>query len=223
MIERTSLTRLAFCDIESTGLYPHLGHEVWEVYLVVRTLPDAEGKAPPDVERHWFLPVDLGRADPVALTIGGFYERAPGYRSRAKQATEDGSWSDPADFARTFATLTHGAQLVGAVPSFDASFLAPLLRKHGGCPGWNYHLIDVEQLAWGWLHGRRAQASKSVAGPLSSAELRALDAAIKAIGLPFESEELSRACGVDPERFPKHTAEGDVRWAMALYDAVVGS
>lgn len=229
------MTRLAFVDCETTGLDP-LRHEVWEVALVVRTLPDEEGKSPPDEERHWFLPVDLGAADPVALSIGGYYERyeaPPAQRDVTRGGVKYREWIDHVgEFATEFARLTHGAQLVGAVPSFDAGFLGPLLRTHGACPGWHYHLIDVEPLAWGWVHGRRKQLTKIVDGLGSRpdyadlrvalvAELRGLEAAIKAIGLPFESEELSRACGVDPDRYPKHTARGDVDWVMALYDKVV--
>lgn len=227
-------TKLAFCDTETSGLYPHLGHEVWEVALVVRTLSDElQGAHAVEVDHHWFLPVDRGRADPYALTIGGFYERYPMLDDFAMNVRT--GISRPEAFAAEFARLTHGAQLVGAVPSFDAErFLAPLLRKHGACPGWHHHLIDVEQLAWGWLHGRMRTLNAILDRPTDEiaymtaefrsdirAELRGIEAAIKAIGLPFESEELSRACGVDPDRYPKHTAEGDVRWAMALYDAVV--
>lgn len=31
-----------------------------------------------------------------------------------------------------------------------------------------------------------------------------------------------RAVGVDPDRFEKHTAIGDARWAKACYEAVMG-
>jgi hypothetical protein len=41
---------------------------------------------------------------------------------------------------------------------------------------------------------------------------------------PWRSEELSRAVGVDPpEAAERHTALGDARWAMRLYDVVMGN
>jgi hypothetical protein len=39
---------------------------------------------------------------------------------------------------------------------------------------------------------------------------------------PWDSEALSRALGVDPDTFARHTAMGDVRWAMAIHDQVMG-
>lgn len=95
--------------------------------------------------------------------------------------------------ARQIARLTAGRHLVGAVPSFDAPFLDRFLRANGAAPAWHYHLVDVEALA---------------AGKMGTAP-------------PWDSEELSRAVGVDPSRFERHTAMGDARWAKAIYEAVV--
>lgn len=184
------MTALAFVDTETTGLDPDR-HEVWEVALRLRVLPDEDGKAPADVVRQWFLPVDLGKADPVALTIGRYYDRfeAPPTQREKRGLLE---WTDPhAEFAAEFAELTHGAHIVGACPSFDDGFLKRLLRKNGACPGWHYHLIDVEALAAG------------------------------ALGLepPWDSDELNGLLGIVVDG--KHTAAGDVAWAVAMYDAAL--
>ena len=40
-------------------------------------------------------------------------------------------------------------------------------------------------------------------------------------GLPWNSDTLSNAVNVDPERFDRHTAMGDVRWVMAQYDRIM--
>jgi DNA polymerase III epsilon subunit-like protein len=207
---------LAFVDTETTGLDPDR-HEVWEVGLILR---DSEGV---EVEYEWQLPVNLGRADAIALTIGHFYERHIfGFPllqvHRTNIGTGDSTPDTLAGWAYEFAELTHGAHLVGAVPSFDDAFLKRLLRANGACPGWHYHLIDVEALAVGRLmlmakntapHGTRGaeQAAKwtEVALP------------------PWNSNDLSRAVGVDPDLFDRHTALGDARWAKAIYDAVMGS
>ncbi len=106
-----------------------------------------------------------------------------------------GTLDDPADVADQLAGLTAGAHLVGAVPSFDAAFLDRFLRAHGRSPAWHYHLVDVEALAAGHLH----QAP------------------------PWSSHELSRAVGVDPADYERHSAIGDARWARDIYRAVLAA
>lgn len=170
------MTNLAFVDTETTGLDPDR-HEIWEVALILR---DTEGV---EVERQWQLRVDLGLADPFALNIGQFHERR----------YENSDLAHPADFALDFADLTWGAHLVGAVPSFDEERLRRFLRRHGACPGWHYHLVDVENLAAGAL----------------------------AMPPPWDSSELSRVVGIDPDNYEKHTALGDARWARDIYDKVM--
>lgn len=196
--EPRGTTTLAFVDVESTGLDP-ARNEVWEIGLILR---DAEGER----EFEWQLPVDLSRADSVALTIGRFYERR---NPRSSLRT-------PSVLAGEFARLTHGTHLVGAVPSFDDAFLKRLLRANGACPGWHYHLIDVEALAAGWLEGRWALAQQY------PDTVQASDVVHRGAP-PWNSNDLSRAVGVDPEDFDRHTALGDARWAKAIYDRVMGS
>lgn len=102
---------------------------------------------------------------------------------------------DPATVARLIHNMIPaGAHLAGAVVSFDEERLRRLLWRHGYQPRWHYHLIDVEGLA---------------AGKVGMAP-------------PWDSEELSRAVGVEPDRFHRHTALGDARWAKAVYEAVLG-
>lgn len=131
---------VCFVDTETTGLDPDR-HEIWEVGLIT---PDGTGY-------RWFLPVDLGRADPKALEIGRYYERSPyAYESYVDFA---GARSAK-QFAEEFAHLTRGLHLCGAVVSFDAERLAKLLRANGACPEWAHRLIDVETLVAGHCHAR---------------------------------------------------------------------
>ena len=123
------------------------------------------------------------KADPIALTIGHFYERA------AAEWLWD-VYSDCAgDVARNVARLLYGQHIVGAVPSFDASFLRQCMLTNGEAPTtWRYHLIDVEVL---------------IAGKLG-------------IHAPWKSDELSRALGMQPPNDEdRHTAIGDTRWGSA--------
>jgi DNA polymerase III epsilon subunit-like protein len=208
------MTKLAFVDTETTGLDPDL-HEIWEAAVIVR---EEDGQ---EHEHKWFLPVDLGRADPFALKIGGFHERYG--RWPARTITEDGGVRGiPAKefqvshlprFCAQFAKWTRGAHLVGAVISFDEERLRRLLKANRACPEWHYHLIDVEGLAVGYLNGKAAWDGGQWKSWHKSDELRP----------PWDSKELSRALGVDPDQFEEHTALGDARWAKAMYDAVMGA
>lgn len=202
---------LAFVDTETTGLDADR-HEIWEVGLILR---DSEGV---EVERCWQLPVDLGRADPMALTIGGFYNRrwkpvgedewdGRGWATKEGNGRTDGQQTSLDTFTAEFAQLTHGAHLVGAVISFDEERLRKLLRKNEACPGWHYHLVDVEALAAGFLMGLPDDDPRATEWGTSEP--------------PWDSGALSSALGVDPDGFDKHTALGDARWAKAIYDAVM--
>lgn len=37
------------------------------------------------------------------------------------------------------------------------------------------------------------------------------------VTLPWNSNQLSRRLGVDPDEFPRHTAMGDVQWCLAQW------
>lgn len=191
---------IVFVDTETTGLDPER-HEIWEVACIYMTKESASADpwVPRWLERSWQLPVDLGRADSVALDIGRFHER---YRNHQVYRLDR--------FATEFADITRGKHLAGAVASFDEERLRKLLRANGACPEWHYHLVDVEALAAGHL------ASGVV---LDSPHPR--DHGISIATPPWDSEELSRALGVDPDTIDRHTALGDARWAKAIYEAVM--
>lgn len=227
----TTPATMAFLDCETTGLDPDR-HQIWEVALILRTFTDQECERPAHADGHhgpnchaydvltdaeyvWQLPVDLGRADPIALNIGGFHDRRG-----------DNAVTALDQFAREFAGLTRRAHLVGAVVSFDADRLWRLLRASGECPMWHYHLIDVEALVAGWLaaqqHPRQSFVvldvdDPSQVKPVATTTQQPIDPTP-----PWDSNELSRAVGVDPDQFDRHTALGDARWARAIYDAVMG-
>lgn len=129
--------------------------------------------------------------------LDGFPEEFLGdYLGRYKPDT---AWGEVAAVGAIHA-ITKGAHIIGAVPSFDTERLAKLLRRNGIEPEWHYHLIDVENVVVGYLAGR---------GEL--------------IPRPWKSDQLSAAVGVNPDDYARHTAMGDVRWAMAQWDAVIGN
>lgn len=210
---------LCFLDTETDGVHP--GRKVWEVAAIRR---DADGERPLNV----FVEIDLSTADPFGLRVGRFHERHP--LGRHVAGATDGLLPTPSNdhlgwrsadaprapryvteraAAYAVARWTHGAHIVGAVPNFDTEVLAGLLRAHGLTPAWHYHLIDVEALAVGWVHGSGPAAPDSPAGT--------------GVALPWKSDDLSRLCGVEPASDEeRHTAMGDAEWAMRLYDAITG-
>ncbi len=167
-------------------------HEIWEVALIIR-----EDDKDDDVNFIWQLPLYRPeKADPKALEINNF---------KARRAAPN-ALIPLNEFAAIFARLTEGAHLVGAVISFDEERLRRLLHNQFIQHAWHYHLIDVEALAAGAIaavYGNSAPRRK-VAYP------------------PWNSNDLSLAVGVSPERFGRHTAMGDAQWARAIYDAVLG-
>ena len=197
------MTPLCFLDTETDGIHPN--RRVWEVAIIRR---DDAGQR----ERHFFVGIDMKFSDPFGLQVGGFWDRHPAGR-RLSGRDNGGIPSEPVlsqhDAAREVMQWTFGAHLVGAVPNFDAEVLSGLLRSYGFLPSWHYHLIDVEALAVGYLRGR-------VAGAGAAGATRE-----EVTTPPWSSDELSIAVGVEPATdAERHTALGDARWAMHIYDAI---
>lgn len=187
---RDAVGPLAFVDTETTSLDPHTG-EVWEV-AVVRRDPDGSEQS---YEARWYP--DLRHADPMSLAMNGFYDRVPPDRQprdRADYGSTGHEWQHTGltDIAERIRVLTDGASLVGMVPGFDEVRLRRFLRGWNVVPTWHYQPVDVEIL---------------IAGHLG-------------VQPTYDSGDLSRALGIDPDDYPRHTAMGDVRWTIACYDAL---
>ena len=102
-------------------------------------------------------------------------------------------WLREKDAATNVEALTRNATIVGANPSFDTECLAAMLRRHGLIPAWHYRTFDVESLVAGRL-------GRQVGG---------LAACAAALDIPFPESE-------------QHTAEGDARMCMAIWDRIMG-
>ena len=195
-----------FVDCESTGLDPRI-HVPWEVAIVE-----------PDGTAHvWcWRPIDaiLHQADDFALDVGGFRKRAP------SESDIEAEWQA----AEAIAELTEGNILIGSKPSFDMEMLTPWLRFWGFEPRWHHRPVCVATMAYGWLHGQ-AVAAGEVSATTGEAMLLGTQtwaAAEADLTLPWKSDELSRACGVDPDDDERHTALGDARWVGRLYRHLTG-
>jgi hypothetical protein len=187
---------LVFMDTETTGL--SLDDDIWE-FAAIRREPDGT-----ETELH--LLIQHARAK---------CERLP----QSFREDHEKRWSDvrsvPADQAalsiHDLFTHPHSdvkPHVVGAVPNFDTERLAAMLTAFGFAVPWHYHLIDVENLAVGYLAGRASHGD--------------LDAGLAIPFLPWKSDDLAAALGVTITEDERHTARGDARWAMRIYDAVMG-
>lgn len=189
----------AFLDTETTGLDP-LRHEVWEVGLIVR------GSVDRDDAYLWQLPVEeFQHADPMGLRVGRFHDRRWPPSEPAMTTQDDvvigrmpgyqfqvPLWRME-DWAAHFVELTREAFVVGICPHFDMGFLDRLLHRVGQVPMWHYQPIDAEAVAAG------------------------------ALGLPppWPTQEIMERFGVEMSEEERHTALGDARMAMDLYDVAM--
>lgn len=187
---------ICFLDTETTGL--SLDDDIWEIAAIRR--------GPDGTERELHLFVDHDEAKCARLPeafLSDHHARYPHdctHRHGARAAINTGAIVTRGTAAEKVAKFTRGAHIVGAVPNFDTERIAILFDRHGLEPGWHYHLIDVESLAVGYLAAKGTPWAP-----------------------PWKSDDLSRACGVEtPPDDLRHTAMGDARWAMALYDGILG-
>jgi hypothetical protein len=184
---------LVFMDTECTGL--SLDDDIWE-FAAIRRDPDGS-----EHSLHLFIDHDREKCARLPESFRtDHYTRWPG---NEVSIGEDEAAQKIVEF-----TGKDRPHVVGAVPNFDTERLALLLGRYGHKPGWHYHLIDVENLAVGYLAGR---ASLTFGEGWWTPPL------------PWDSDDLSRAVGVEPPTDERHTAMGDVRWCMALYDAITGA
>jgi hypothetical protein len=185
------VSAIVFLDTETTGL--SLDDDIWE-FAAIRREEDGT-----EAVWHLFIEHSVTKCnrlpEPFRADHANRYD--PALAWRREEAAE-----------HVAVLFTGRPHVVGAVPNFDTERLARLLLRLDLVPGWHYHLIDVENLAVGYLAGRASMGD--------------LDAGLAMPDLPWDSDVLSRACGVEPPTKDRHTAMGDARWAMALYDAIMG-
>lgn len=187
---------ITFLDLETTDLDPRKG-QIWEVGVIRR-------RHGVDTEFLWQLAVDLDRADPRSLAVGQFHDRfvVPVGWEAARLDPATGQVQQRLTLAEAMSDFVRlweweddrpVTHMVGAVPSFDDGYLKVLFAEHGARVCWHYHLVCAENLAAGCL----------------------------GLEPPWDSDDLSRAMGVDPHRYVRHSAIGDCRLARDLYDAVM--
>ena len=182
-------------DTETLGLA--IEHPIWELALIRREPDGAQ------VEHHWFVQHSAKLADQADLPESFMAD----YRARY-DADAAIDCPDLAIILRHLLRPLDGQQpiLIGSNPSFDAERIGYQIADD--LPDlWHYRAVDVATLAAGWIKGR--------------------DAAINAVGsdaqstLPWKSDDLAASIGIKPAK-GRHTALGDARWALAVWDRVMG-
>jgi hypothetical protein len=182
---------ICFIDTEYTTLDPWR-RKPWEV-AIIRRDPGV-----PDIQFHVIInDVDLSDADPKSLEIGGFFQRHPRFGGLEDPLV---SYLPEAEAACLIEPLIRGCHIVAAVPDPDVDILREMLRRHGLRWTGHYHLMDIENVAIGYLKG--------------------LDPTFKPC-FPLKSDELSELCGIPaPDECNRHTALGDAKWVRDWWDGI---
>lgn len=191
---------IVFLDLETTGLDPDR-HTITEIGLILPIYPLKLG--------YWVCLTDeeISVADTCALQVNHYQHRTlnrPGSLGLINHSNRG-----PA--ARRIAYLTDKSILAGCNVKFDQVFLEKWLRRHGACPTWDYHVLDVPTYVAGVLNERRrvllAQHKRGVKAPYD--ELKP----------PYTTKHICEALGLEmPEE--AHTALGDARLAKQMWEAV---
>lgn len=192
------MSAVVFLDTETTGL--SMADDIWEIAAIRRAEDGTE------TELHLFVEHSRAKCDSLPLSFReDHYNRYLDHKAVSRK-----------EACQRVADLFRNGKphVVGAVPNFDTerlTHMAELEWPRWSDPkfGWHYHLIDVENLAVGWIAANLDKIPNESGSTL--------------LALPWDSDVISAAVGVDPQRFPRHTAMGDVRWAMAIYDAVIST
>ncbi len=196
---------IVFLDTETTGTGPD--DQPWEVAAIRRDPDGAE------TELHVFVEHDARRivTVPAAFRIDWATRFDP---ATALSANDAGyRVSDLLEGWTSEGQPPPVTVIVGANPGFDLRMIRSLFVGSELDPNdlVHYRPVDVGVLAYGYING---QVQAGVGTPEMRAVLEA--------GLPWSSDALSRAIGVDPDQFERHTAPGDVAWVKAVYDVVTG-
>jgi hypothetical protein len=210
---------IVFLDTETTGLDERV-EDVFEVAIIGR---HAEHEFRIRPRR-----AVVERMHPKAAEVNRYVERT---------APRTGwLWDDTDTALDRMRGLLEGVHICGAVPDFDARHLTALYRRFGQePPRWHYHLIDIEAMAVGYIHGHNGPRCKACGhrtgdhGVHGCAEddeaaMGGCECPWTGLSLPWDSDDLSRACGVQPPaEEDRHTALGDARWVKRLYEAITAA
>jgi DNA polymerase III epsilon subunit-like protein len=133
--------KLAWVDVETSGLFPEKGARVLELGVVVT---DDKERTYNELERYHVLirltPEDLKVAEREALNINGYNDGDGGEWATA-------SYSTPAIW-KEFVRITRDCTMVAQNWPFDRGFIESELKRFDLSPKWSRRFIDIQSFSW---------------------------------------------------------------------------
>lgn len=190
---------VAFLDIESDGLRPR--RRPWEI-AIIRREPDGR-----QTEWQAFVEINLKSGEPKGLRVGGFYDRHPLGRHLSRLSRPGDSDNDGTDPPEV------GTGVGGYLTKSDAARTVACLTHDalivGAVPSFDTdvlaRLLRKHSLIEAWQH--RVRCVQTLTAGHFGREVGGLGDCAQALGV---------------EHPDAHTALGDARTAMGIWDAVIG-
>jgi hypothetical protein len=198
--------RLVFLDTETTGLDEHYDMP-WEVSWINRDLTGVRE----DIETSVFVQHNTERAEKLPEPFRTDYLK----RYKADEAISKARLADM--LGLVFQGRPH---LIGAVPGFDTVRLTQILAGQFRLPPWHYHVIDVENVALGFLIGKLSDeyVSFGVKQAIRETVFR-----LTSHGKSIRHDDLALLLGVDVDLYDRHTSLGDCRLVRDEWDAMTAN
>ena len=203
---------LLFNDNETTGL-DFINDEVWQVHFLAartgetRAFDSFTRLITHDTEKMKKLPEKFQK-------IHSDIWSNPDYTGLVR--TPFAAMKEFLEWRESIANEGEKAHFIAANPTFDSIMLMnnQIIPFSIFYQVFDYHLIDIEALALGWLRHQELNLSWSVPSVEALTPRESF--------LPFKSDDLSKALGIYDENAHKHDAISDVEWMVAMWKAMNG-
>lgn len=207
---------LLFNDNETTGL-DFINDEVWQVHFLAartgetRAFDSFTRLITHDTEKMKKLPEKFQK-------IHSDIWSNPDYTGLVR--TPFAAMKEFLEWRESIANEGEKAHFIAANPTFDSIMLMnnQIIPFSVFYQIFDYHLIDIEALALGWL--RHEELTE---GTLVSDDGQIVDPSmVRESFLPFKSDDLSKALGIYNEDAHRHDAISDTEWLVAMWKAMNG-
>ena len=203
---------LLFNDNETTGL-DFINDEVWQVHFLAartgetRAFDSFTRLITHDTEKMKKLPEKFQK-------IHSDIWSNPDYTGLVR--TPFAAMKEFIEWRESIANEGEKAHFIAANPTFDSIMLMnnQIIPFSVFYQIFDYHLIDIEAFAWGWLRHQELNLSWSVPSVEALTPRESF--------LPFKSDDLSKALGIYNEDAHKHDAISDTEWLVAMWKAMNG-
>lgn len=199
---------LIFNDNETTGL-DFVNDEVWQVHFVAartgetRMIDSYTRLITHDTEKMKKLPEKFQEIHHEIWSN-------PDYTGLVR--TPFAAMKEFLEWRETLAQEGEKANFIAANPTFDSIMLmnSQIIPFSVFYQVFDYHLIDIEALALGFIRGQEMATNLHFGYP------------VRESFLPFKSDDLSKTLGCYDENAHKHDAISDVDWLIAMWKTMNG-